>query len=118
MLSSSPPSLPRSWRHPPDRNPGALDLSTSFHNLVRDARAAGSGSLVSKAGTSKGAVAAVSGDALACDFAVTNPSSSVGIPGASLVAGRARAVLYCTVLRCVVSCCVVSCCAGLCCIVL
>ena len=70
-----------------DAVPGALDVMTSCSNTTREARAPGAGSLVSKSGASKGAVAAVAGDAIGCDFAVTNPSSTVTVKGASVTAG-------------------------------
>ena len=60
---------------------------TSCSNTTREARAPGAGSLVSKSGASKGAVAAVAGDAIGCDFAVTNSSSTVTVKGASVTAG-------------------------------
>jgi hypothetical protein len=74
---------------------------TSCSNTTREARAPGAGSLVSKSGASKGAVAAVAGDAIGCDFAVTNPSSTVTVKGASVTAGvwwRAGALVLVLVL--------------------
>ncbi len=56
-------------------------------NATREAASPGSGTHVTRGGITKGAIAAVKGDLLSCEFKVQNTSSGVSIPGAKLHAG-------------------------------